>query len=84
MKFKAKPKERFDASEELLLDLMDFLDEDGYVQGWYVDGFILGRIEESQEDFICPEFWVDIDTSTLLPVFQNESEKEMLRGYLNE
>lgn len=41
------------------------IDTDGYIHGWYVDGYIVGAIQESTEEYIAPDFWCPIEKDTL-------------------
>lgn len=70
MRFKAQPKLVDQTPSELDIPL----DSDGYVHGWYVDGFIVGKVMESCEEYIALEFWCPVDVSTLE---QEESAREM-------
>lgn len=61
MKFWAKP------SKDVPLDpeLAQRLDADGYIHGHYVDGFIVGPVVESTDEFINFEYWCPIDIETI-------------------
>ncbi|GAX46786.1 hypothetical protein [Pseudolactococcus reticulitermitis] len=61
MKFKAKPKDP-EIAQELF---SDFMDEDGYIHGWYVDGVIVGDFVELNDEYAILEFWCPIDIETL-------------------
>lgn len=64
MLFKAKPKTSvFD--QETYLDECPPVDADGYIHGWYVDGFIVGAVQESNEEYIALDFWCPIEKDTL-------------------
>lgn len=67
MKFKAKPK----MVDQTPSDFDIPVDAEGYVRGWYVDGFIVGEVIESTEEYINLEYWCPVDVSTLE---QEESE----------
>ena len=63
MKFKAKP-----SSEVTKEDLENWnikTDEFGYVRGYYVDGFLVGKVWEVDEEYINFEWWLKIDMDTL-------------------
>lgn len=69
MKFKAKP--RVMAAGVLLGDydwLKELLDEEGYVHGYYVDGYIVGKVADATDEYFNPEFWCPIDKSTLAAI----------------
>lgn len=64
--FKAIPK--FDALDEEtdLLSLSELTRFDGtYVYGWYVDGFIVGKVMDSDDEYIALEYWVPVHSETV-------------------
>ena len=66
MKFKAKPlfeKSKNDA--DFNKEFADFLDKDGYIVGWYVDGAIVGKFVEFEDEYTANEFWCKVDVETL-------------------
>lgn len=68
MLFKAKPKASALESTAYSYQYGEWnfpLDDEGYIHGWYVDGYIVGAIEESTEEYIAPEFWCPIEKDTL-------------------
>ena len=74
-KFKAKP--AYERHQELAISFLDdepfegfydLLDADGYVMGYYVDGYIIGKIAEVTSEYFYPEFWCPIDKSTLVKI----------------
>lgn len=75
MKFKAKPAYKrcqfavigFQ-DDEPFEGFYDLLDADGYVSGYYVDGYIVGKIAEVTNEYFSPEFWCPVDKSTLLKI----------------
>ncbi|ARE09505.1 hypothetical protein [Lactococcus lactis] len=75
MKFKAKP--AYEAPTEIIIGyeelepfegFYDLLDDEGYVHGYYVDGYIIGGIAEVTDEYFQPEFWCPIDKSTLAAI----------------
>lgn len=73
MKFKAKPKYAtlVQAEEDEFGEfdwLKESLDEEGYIHGYYVDGYILGGIEEVTDEYFAPSSWCPIDKSTLAAI----------------
>lgn len=64
VKFKAQPK----LVDQKPSDFEMPLDADGYVHGWYVDGFIVGGVIESTEEYVSLEYWCPVDVSTLKKV----------------
>ena len=81
MKFKAKPK--LSAMQQLEEEpfnqfglIKDYLDEEGYVHGWYVDGYIVGKMLEANEEYCVLEFWCPIDKSTLAAIGNEGSGDE--------
>ena len=67
-KFKAKPKKPFDPAFDDPDDVAwfeDLLDEDGYIHGWYVDGYIVGNIVEADDEYIAHEFRCSVDKETV-------------------
>lgn len=65
MKFKAKPKIDKRERKYLLKELKDFIDDDGYITGWYVDGAIVGKFVEFNGEYTVNEFWCKVDVETL-------------------
>lgn len=67
MKFRAKPEAGiFKEIEVGELDwLYDLLDKDGFVTGYYVDGYIVGDIVEAEEEYLSFEFHIPIQKETL-------------------
>lgn len=41
------------------------MDEDGYIHGWYVDGVIVGKFIDLNDEYATLEFWCPIDIETL-------------------
>lgn len=75
MKFKAKPEffKRVDSTVGLLEvepfeGFYKLLDNDGYISGYYVDGYIVGKISEVTDEYFSPEFWCPVDKSTLVKI----------------
>lgn len=68
MKFKAKPLFSDNDKEYLEKVLKPYIDEDGYVTGWFVDGAIVGKFIEFENEYTVNEFWCRVDVSTLEPV----------------
>ncbi len=36
-----------------------------YVYGWYVDGFIVGKVMDYDDEYIALEYWVPVDPETV-------------------
>ena len=57
------------------IPILGFFDEDTppdlgkfdgtYVYGWYVDGFIVGQVMDSDDEYIVLEYWVPVDPETV-------------------
>ena len=66
MKFRAKPLFEEDENEDdFRKEFTDFLDKDGYIVGWYVDGAIVGKFVEFDSEYTVNEFWCRVDVDTL-------------------
>lgn len=66
MKFRAKPLFEKDESEAYFKkEFAEFIDEDGYIVGWYVDGAIVGKFVEFYDEYTSLEFWCKVDVDTL-------------------
>ena len=68
MRFKAKPKEELTkemVDEDLWYFLKEYVDDDGFIHGWYSDGFIIGHVIEADDEYIIHEFWCPVDKTTL-------------------
>lgn len=64
-KFKAKMKGSFDINDKNIDWLKDWVDDKGYIYGYYVDGYIVGNIDEvTTEDFYV-NWWIPVETETL-------------------
>ncbi|MCO8292638.1 hypothetical protein [Tetragenococcus halophilus] len=48
--------------------LEELLDKDGYLTGWYADGYLLGDIIEIDIEYLTFEWWVPIQEDTLKEV----------------
>ena len=73
MKFKAKPDfENFDVIIGEKIEPFDgfneLVDDDGYIRGYYVDGYIVGKVADATDEYFNPEFWCPIDKSTLAAI----------------
>lgn len=71
IKFKAIPK--IEDLDELLKDgiepfegFNDLLDDEGYVHGYYVDGYIVGGVADVTDEYFQPDFWIPVDKNTVL------------------
>lgn len=40
--------------------------EENVVTGWYVDGYLLGPIIEATDEYIVPEFWINVQKSGVI------------------
>lgn len=66
MKFRAKPLfKEGENKDEFKKEFADFFDKDGYIVGWYVDGAIVGKFFDFDEEYISLEFWCKVDVDTL-------------------
>ena len=66
MKFRAKPLfENGESEAYFKKEFADFIDKDGYIVGWYVDGAIVGKFFDFDEEYISLEFWCKVDVDTL-------------------
>ena len=66
MKFRAKPLfEKGENEDDFKKEFAEFIDEDGYIVGWYVDGAIVGKFVEFGEEYTSLEFWCKVDVETL-------------------
>ena len=66
MKFRAKPLfEKGENDADFNKEFTDFIDEDGFVVGWYVDGAIVGKFVEFEDEYTVNEFWCKVDVETL-------------------
>lgn len=66
--FKAKPLKSIDPAFDDPDDIAwweEFLDDDGFIHGWYSDGFIIGHVIEADDEYIIHEFWCPVDKTTL-------------------
>ena len=45
---------------------------DGWVQGYHVDGYIVGRFIEVNNEYTSLEYWIPVDKSTLQIVETDE------------
>lgn len=65
MLFKAKPKASAFNHELYSYEWTPPIDANGFIHGWYVDGFIVGSVQESTDEYIAPDFWCPIEKDTL-------------------
>lgn len=59
---------RFTAKSELTVEELNELHiphTNGWVTGWYADGYILGDIIEVDEEYIVHEWWCKVDENTM-------------------
>ena len=68
MKYKAKIK--YTRDEYKLVRHTDFLkrgiiDSNGYIYGYYVDGAIVGKFTDLNDEYTNLEYWCEVDISTL-------------------
>ena len=66
MKFRAKPLfEEGENEDDVKKEFAEFIDKDGYIVGWYVDGAIVGNFVEFEDEYTSLEFWCKVDVETL-------------------
>ena len=66
MKFRAKTLfENGENKDDFKKEFADFIDKDGYIVGWYVDGAIVGKFIDFDEQYTSLEFWCKVDVETL-------------------
>lgn len=66
MKFRAKPLfEEGENEDDVKKEFAEFIDKDGYIVGWYVDGAIVGKFVEFEDEYTSLEFWCKVDVDTL-------------------
>lgn len=46
------------------------MDEEGYIHGWYVDGYIVGGIEEVNDEYISLEKWCPVHPDTVTAAWE--------------
>lgn len=51
--------------------------ENGWVTGWYADGFIIGDMVEVEEDYITFEFWCPVISETVEVVGKEDKLDEL-------
>lgn len=59
---------KFKAKSELNIEEMDGFGiphENGWVTGWYADGYLLGDALEVHEEYIAHEWWCKVDKNTV-------------------
>ncbi len=72
------------------IPILGFFDEDTppdlgkfdgtYVYGWYVDGFIVGKVMELDDEYIDLEYWVPVDPETVCLVEKGVEYEETVCG----
>lgn len=68
MKYKAKIK--YTRDKRKLVRHTDFLergiiDSNGYIYGYYVDGAIVGKFTDLNDEYTNLEYWCEVDINTL-------------------
>lgn len=61
-KFKAKPAENKKIVEDMTGQK---LDSEGYIHGYYVNGYVVGNFAEVTDEYANLEFWCEVDPDTL-------------------
>ena len=91
MKYKAKIK--YTRDEYRLVIHTDFLergiiDSNGYIYGYYVDGAIVGKFTDLNDEYTNLEYWCEVDISTLelvkKSIFGEHITNKAPRGYLDD
>ena len=47
------------------LDYINFDRDGNFAVGFYEDGYIIGKVADANDEYICPEFWVAVDRNTV-------------------
>lgn len=47
------------------MDLLEIPHKNGWVEGYYCDGYILGDVVEAGEEYFYPHFWCPVDKETV-------------------
>lgn len=85
-KVEAKPKEGTNVDPEDDKFFKEIETADGYIKGWYVDGFILGDIIEVDDEVLNFEYWIAVDESTLREVQDTvtftEEDADVVRNWI--
>ncbi len=71
MRFKAKPTEALTkeaVDEDSWFFIKEYIDDEGYIYGWYVDGYIVGKMFEANEEYCSLEYWVSVIEDTVVLV----------------
>jgi len=71
MKFKAKLKQELKKEmfeEDLWSFLKEYVDDEGYIYGWYVDGYIVGKMLEANDEYCSLEYWAPVIEDTVVLV----------------
>lgn len=75
MKFKAKMLGDIQLSdniedEEFLTEGKEegWIDNNNYIYGWYVDGYIVGPVVDVGDDYIALGYWCKVDEDTLTEI----------------
>ncbi|MFK4951597.1 hypothetical protein ACI1S3_05945 [Lactococcus garvieae] len=64
MKFRAKPT-GLDKDWSLEHWTDDYIDEEGYIHGYYVDGYIVGDVVDATDECINLSFWWPVDKDSV-------------------
>ncbi|MHC5215641.1 hypothetical protein ACYSNR_03170 [Enterococcus sp. LJL128] len=73
-KFKAIPIENKKIVEDMTGQK---LDAEGYIHGYYVDGYIVGDFVDVTDEYAALEFWCEVDKDTLFE--EKMTKKEWLQ-----
>jgi hypothetical protein len=66
MKFKGKPIDIEPYEDGLWSSWFEeILEEDGYVHGYYVDGYIVGDVVDATDEWINLSFWCPVDKDSV-------------------
>ena len=71
MRFKAKPTEALTkemVDEDLWFFMKEYVDDEGYIYGWYVDGYIVGGMIEANDEYCSLEYWAPVIKDTVVLV----------------